>query len=58
MERAHEVREITEPDVERDIGDRPGTFSEQACRMPQPRAHQVLVRCDTKNFCEEPQKVK
>ena len=43
MERAHEVRQVAEADVERDVADRARFIGEESRRASQPRADQVLV---------------
>jgi hypothetical protein len=57
MERAHEVREIAEANLERDLRDCWGSVSEQARRMSKPAAHQVLMWCHSENRCEQTKKV-
>jgi len=57
MERADEVGEVREPDVERDVGDRPLLVCEKLRRMAQPRAHQVLVRRDAERARKKPQEM-
>jgi hypothetical protein len=57
MECAYEIGEITEPDVERDIGDRTATLGQQTGRMAQSGADQILVRRYPEHPREEPQKV-
>ena len=44
VERPDEVGEIAESDVIGDIGDRAVIVGQEARRMTQPRAHQILVR--------------
>src|SRR4029077_7570328 len=58
MKRAHEVGEIGEPDIERDIGDGASVVGQQPRRMAQPGANQILVWCHAENLGEQPQKVK
>src|SRR5215510_9255154 len=58
MKSAHEVRQVGKADVERDVGDGPRVIGEQACRSPQPAAHQVLMRGDAEDAGKEPQEMK
>ena len=57
MEGAHEVREVAEPDVEGDVGDRARVLGQQARRVAQAGAHQILVRRHAEHLREEPQEV-
>ncbi len=57
MECAYEIGEITEPDVERDIGDRTATLGQQTGRMAQSGTDQILVRRYPEHPREQPQKV-
>jgi hypothetical protein len=45
--RADEVGQVAEPDVERDVGDRPAVVGEQARRVPQPAPDEVPGRLDS-----------
>lgn len=58
MESTHEVREVAEADLDRDVGDRPGVVVEQTRRVAQPRADQILVWCHTEDFGEQSQEMK
>jgi len=58
MERAYEIGEVAEPDIERDIGDRTGALGQQTGRMAQSGADEILVRGYPEHPREEPQKVK
>ena len=57
MEGADEVGEVAEADVIGDVGDRDVVVGEQPRRMPQPRAHQILMRGDAEHVCEQPQEM-
>src|SRR5262245_11684730 len=58
VERAHEVREVTESDVEGDVRDRAFVAGQEARRAAEPAADQVLVRCHAEDTGEDPQEVK
>ena len=57
MERAYEIGEIPEPDIERDIGDRTAMLGQQTGGMAQSGADQILVWRYPEHPPEEPQKV-
>src|ERR1700730_15519772 len=57
VEGAHEVGEIAESDVVGDIGNGPVIVGQKPRRMPQPRAHQILMRGDAEHAREQPQEV-
>ena len=58
MERADEVRQVAETDVEGNLGD--GTFvvGQQARGVTQPRTDEVLMRGDAEHQRKEPQEMK
>src|SRR5688572_7799953 len=56
-EAAHEVGEVGETDVERDVGDGPVIVGQQPRGMAQAAAHEVLVRRDAEHGGEEAQVV-
>jgi len=58
MERAYEIGQITETDIECNIGNGLGLVGQQARCMTQPRADQVLVRGNAEHACEKPQEMK
>src|SRR4029453_120490 len=57
-ERAHEVREVAAPGLQRDVGDRAGVVREQARGVAQPGSDQVLMRRHAEDVGEDPQEVK
>jgi hypothetical protein len=57
MERAYKVGKISEPDIERDIGNRAPVICEQARGTAHPRAHEILVRRDANDLAEEAQEM-
>jgi hypothetical protein len=57
VEGADEIGEVGKADVIGDIGDRTVVVGEPPCRMSQPRAHQVLVRCHAEHFGKQPQEM-
>src|SRR3989449_7107089 len=57
VEGAHEVRDVTEADVERDVGDRSSVAGQEARRAAEPAADQVLVRSHAEGVGEDPQEV-
>src|SRR5262245_24002898 len=58
MERPHEVGQVTEPDVERDVRNRPGLVGQQAGGVTEPRADEVLMGCQPQYAREDAQEVK
>src|SRR6185295_18286912 len=58
MEAADEVRQVAEAALVGDVADRPAIVGQHARRAPQPRAHQILMRCHTEDAREEAQEVK
>src|SRR5713226_10618148 len=58
VEGAYKIGEIAEPDLQCDVGDRPGAVGQHSRRPAQTGTDQVLVRGDAKDFSEEPQEVK
>src|SRR5258708_38900269 len=57
VEGAHEVREIVEPDIERDTGDGARILRHQASSAAQPGPEQILMRSDAESADEYPQQV-
>ena len=57
VECAHEVGEVGEPDVQRDIGDRALFVGQKPCGAPQPRANEILVRRHAKRVGKDAQEV-
>src|SRR5919197_1482043 len=57
MERAHEVREVLEPHLERDVGDWQIRFHEALNGAADPRPDQVLVRCQPQLAPEQAEEV-
>src|SRR6516225_4987477 len=57
MEGADEIGEIAKADVIGYIGHVPVILGQQPCRMPQPRAKQILMRSDTEHAREQPQEM-
>src|SRR5262245_24653896 len=57
-ERAHEVGEIAEPNIERDVADRERFLGKQPCRTLQPAANQILMRGHAEDLGEGAQEVK
>jgi hypothetical protein len=58
VEGANEVREIVEPDIERDTGDGARILRQQARSAAQPGPEQILMRCHAEYAVEYPQKIK
>ena len=58
MEGAHEVRDVTEADVERDVRDRSSVAGQKARRAAEPAADQVLVGSHAEDAGEDSQEVK
>src|SRR5438552_8323815 len=58
MKGAHEVRQVAEADVERDVGDRALAFRQEAGGAAHARADEILVRRYAEHVGEEPQEVK
>ncbi len=58
VEGANEVREIVEPDIERDTGDGARILRQQARSAAQPGSEQILMRCHAEYAVEYPQKIK
>ena len=58
MEASYEVGEISEPDIERNLGNRLFALAQQTRRVTQPRADQILVRGHAENTLKETQKMK
>src|SRR5436309_2368018 len=54
-EAAHEVRQVGETDIERDVGDRALFIGEQASRVAQAASHDELVGRDAKRRREDAQ---
>src|SRR5882724_2009895 len=54
---AHEIGEIAETYIVGDIGDGAVSVGQQARRMLEPRAHQILVRGDAEHIGEQAQEV-
>src|SRR5215813_864839 len=57
VEGAHEVREVTESDVERDVRDRASVVGQEARRVAEPAADQVLMRCHAEDAGKDSQEV-
>src|SRR5882762_4313800 len=57
VERAHEVRQVAEADREGDVGDRARVVREQARRVAQAGANEILVRSHSQDPGEKPQEV-
>src|SRR6266404_748641 len=57
MERAHEVREVAEADVVRDVGDRALVFRQEARRAAHARADEILMRRHAEHGGEEAEEV-
>ena len=58
VEGAHEVRDVAEADVERDVRDRSSVAGQEACRAAEPAADQILVRSHAEDAGEDSQEVK
>jgi len=58
MKRPHEVRQIAEADVVRDVGNRPIARRKQAGGAAQARPEQILMRRRADDRREEPEKMK
>ena len=58
MKRAHEIGEIGEADVERDVGDRRVSSASRRAACRSRAAHQVLMRCHAEHAGEQAQEVK
>src|SRR5262249_54736492 len=57
MEGADEIGEIAKTDVIGDIGYIPAVLGQQACRMAQPRANEILMRGDAQHARKQAQKM-
>src|SRR5262245_36749783 len=58
VEGAHEVRDVAEADVERDVRDRSSVDGQEGRRAAEPAADQVLVRSHAEDAGEDSQEVK
>src|SRR6058998_565180 len=58
VERADEVRQIAEPDVERDVGDRRGAVGQEPCGTAEPGPHEILMRRDAEHAREDSEEMK
>src|SRR6202051_4806999 len=57
VEGTDEIGEIGETDIIGDVGQRSVIVGEKPRRMPQPRAHQILVRGDPEHAGKQPQEM-
>jgi len=58
MKRAHEIRQVTESNLERNIADAPVGVGEKLGSSAKARPHEILMRGEPRYSRKQPQKVK